>query len=135
MANEGNSRHTTPHPRWGETAAQVPNATNVVEPSGGKKDTGWVPGVDTLVGEWLNWIAWATGVFFRYIENSRALLWPRNQVMAGAGSGEGAVTAGAGLSINVAQGRVWIAGQMQLVTAATNLALAAADPTNGRIDL
>lgn len=134
MANEADSRHTTPFPRWGETAAQVPDA-GVVEPSGGVKDTGWVPGVDVPVAEWFNWISWAAGVFFRYIENVFAFMWTRNHVMAGASAGSCEVTAGVGLSVNVATGPVWIAGQMHKVPAATNLAIAAAHATLNRRDL
>ena len=134
MANEADSRHTTPFPRWGETTSQVPDA-NVVEPSGGKKDIGWLPGGEGVVGEWWNWLHWAAGVFFRYLENTNALLWTRNHVMAGAQSTEGVVTAGVGLTVDVTSARVWISGQMQKVPAATNLALAAADPTLDRIDL
>lgn len=134
MSNEANSRHTTPTVRWGETAAQVPSA-NVVEPSGGVKDVGWVPAVDGLIGEFLNWCTWSVGVFLRYIENTFAIGLTANHVMAGAAAGEGLVTAGAGLTVNVASSRDWIAGQMQLVPAVVNLALAVADPTDPRVDL
>jgi hypothetical protein len=134
MSNEADSRHTTPFPRWGETAAQVPSV-NVVEPSGGKKDLGWVPGAEGVVGEWWNWLHWAAGVFFRYVENALGLGLIYNHVMAGAAGTEGVVTAGAGLSVNVSSSRCWIGGGMYKVPAATNLALAAADPTHARLDL
>lgn len=134
MANEADSRHTVDTLRWGETALQVPDA-NVVEPSGGIKDVGWVPGVDVPVAEYFNWLSWTAGVFNRYVENSRALMWTRNHVMAGAAAGEGDISNGVGLSVDLTSARVWIAGQMQKVPAATNLALAAADPTDPRIDL
>lgn len=135
MANEANSRHTTPFPRWGETTAQVPNASNVSEPSGGKKDVGWVPGGEGITGQWWNWLHWAAGVFFRYIENALLLAYPDNHVMAGAPDTEGVVSNGAGLTVNVTAARVWLDGQMHKVPAATNLALAVADPTDARVDL
>lgn len=133
MANS-DSRHTTPTLRWGETTGEVVDA-NVVEPSGGKKSTGWVPGVDGAVAEWFNWLWYAAGAMLRYIEASRAKMWTRNHLMRGAGAGEGAVTNGVGLSLNVASAAVWVDGAMYQVPAATNLALAAADPTDDRIDL
>jgi hypothetical protein len=134
MPNEANSRHTAKIPRWAETAAQVPDSS-IVEPASGKKDTGWVIGVDDPNLGWWNWLHWAAGVGLRYIENTFTLQWIRNHVMAGAASTEGVVTAGVGLSVNVTSARVWLDGQMHKVPAATNLALAEADPTEARIDL
>lgn len=133
MANS-DSRHSTPTLRWGETTGEVVDA-NVVEPSGGKKNTGWIPAVDGAVAEWFNWLWYAAGAMFRYIEKSRAKMWTRNHLMRGAGAGEGAVTNGVGLSLNVTSAAVWVDGAMYQVPAATNLALAAADPTDDRIDL
>lgn len=135
MAGEANSRDTVPNYRWGETAGGGSVSANVAEPSGGKKNTGWVPGVDGLVGEWLNWLSWAAGVFLRYLENVLGLGLTDNHVMSGAAGTEGVITAGVGLSVNVTSSRVWIDGAMYTVSAASNLALAAADPTNPRTDL
>lgn len=133
MSNEADSRHTTTRPRWGETAAQVPDA-GTVEPPSGKKDTGWSLG-DVPNRSWWNWLHWAASVFFRYIENFLALGLTRNHVMAGAANTEGLITNGAALSVNVSFARCWIAGGMYKVPAAVNLALAAADPTDARADL
>lgn len=134
MANEADSRSTTPFPRWSETAAQVPSV-NVTEPSGGKKDVGWLPGADGVVGEWWNWLHWAAGVFFRYLENWLGLAFVDNALLAGTLNTEGVITAGVGLSVDITACRLWITGAMYKVPAAVNLALAAADPTNPRIDL
>lgn len=134
MSNEADSRDTTPFPRWAETAAEVPSV-NVTEPSGGKKDVGWLPGVDGIVGPWWNWLHWATGVFIRHIENIFALGLTRNHIMAGAAAGEGAVTAGVGLTVNVASSRCWLQGAMYVVPAEVNKTLTAADPTDPRIDI
>jgi hypothetical protein len=135
MSNEADSRHTVPSLRWAETAAEVPlGSPDLVEPSSGAKDLGWVAATTPNRG-WFNFLGWGVGVLQRYLLNAFGLLWPRDHLMAGAGAGEGAVTAGAGLSVNVTLARVWIDGAMYAVPAATNLALAAADPTNPRIDL
>ena len=133
MANS-DSRHTTPTLRWGETTGEVVDA-NVVEPSGGKKNTGWVPGVDGAVAEWFNWLWYAAGAFNRYVEASRAAMWTRNCVMAGASTSDGVVTPGVGMSVDVTAVKVWIDGAMYEVPAVTNLAVAAADPTDPRTDL
>jgi hypothetical protein len=134
MANEADSRHTVTLPRWGETESEVPSG-NVEEPSGGKKNTGWLPGGEGVVGPWWNWLHWATGVFFRYLERSRKLMWTRASMMAGAEATEGVVTIGAGMSVNVTSVRFWTTGAMYKAPSVTNLALAAADPTDPRWDL
>lgn len=134
MANEADSNHTTPLPRWGETAGEVPGV-GVVEPSGGKKDTGWVPGVDVPVGEWWNWLHWAAGVSLRYFHNRAELVWPRPQVVSGADPGEGVVTNGVGWSVDVTSCRVLIGGAMYTVPAATNLAVTDSAIAQSRIDL
>jgi hypothetical protein len=135
MANEANSRDTVPQFRWGETSGGGSVSANVVEPSSGKKDTGWVPGVDGIVGEWWNWLHWAARVAFRYTENAFGLGLVDNHVMAGAINTEGVITNGAGLTVNVSSARCWIGGALYTVPAATNLALAAADPSDDRLDL
>ena len=135
MAYEAESRDTVALPRWGETTGGAAVSGNVVEPSSGKKDTGWLPGAEGIVGEWWNWCHWATGVFFRYIENIFSLIWTRNHVLRGCAPTEGVVTAGTGLAVNVTSARVWISGKMYTVPAATDLPLAAADPTDPRRDL
>jgi hypothetical protein len=135
MANEANSRDTVPNFRWGETAGGASVSVNVVAPSSGKQDTGWIPGSDGIVGEWWNWLHWAARVAFRYVENFFGLDLVYNHVLTGAAGTEGVITDGAGLSINVSSARCWIGGAMYTVPAAVNLALAAADPSDPRLDL
>jgi hypothetical protein len=134
MANEADSRETVPNFRWGETAGGASVSANVVEPPSGQKDVGWAPG-DGLVAGWWNFCAWAARVAFRYLENWLGLDLPYNHVLTGAASTEGVVTNGAGLSVNVSSSRCWIGGSMYVVPAAANLALAAADPSDPRLDL
>jgi hypothetical protein len=129
------SRHNVTNPRWASTTGYVLHA-NAVEPPGPQKDTGWQPGVDVPVGEWWNWLHQQVFLFFAYLESFLSRFLTLNHVMRqGKASGTGAVTAGAGLSVNVTISRVWLGGAMYEVPAATNLALAAADPTNPRYDL
>lgn len=134
MSNEAHSRETCPTVRWGESAAEIPSV-NVVEPSGGKKDTGWVPGVDRPNAGWWNWLHWADGVFHRYVERAWDLLWPVDQIMAGNSSATAVVTAGTGLSVDITSAVMWIDGAMYTFVAANDLALTAAHATLSRRDL
>lgn len=129
------SRHNFSNPRWAVTNADVLDP-NAVEPPGPQKDTGWQPGVDVPVGEWWNWLHQQAAIFFAYLESWFAKAFTVNHVMRGGkATSAGAVSAGAGLSVNVTLSRVWIDGAMYEVPAATNLALAAADPTDPRFDI
>lgn len=129
------SRHNVSNPRWAVSNSYLLDP-NAVEPPGPQKDTGWQPGVDVPVGEWWNWLHQQTSIFLAYIESWVGRMFNANHVMRNAkGSTAGEVTAGAGLSVNVALGRAWIGGAMYEVAAVTNLALAAADPTNPRYDM
>jgi hypothetical protein len=128
------SRHNVTNPRWASTTGYVLDA-NAVEPPGPQKDTGWQPGVDVPVGEWWNWLHLQAFLMFSYFESWFAKAFPTNHIMRSAkGSGAGVITAGAGLSVNVTAGRGWVEGAMYEAPVATNLALAAADPTNPRLD-
>ncbi|NOT72470.1 MAG: hypothetical protein HOP09_14710 [Hyphomicrobium sp.] len=132
---EADSRHTVPTLRWGETALEVVSPSNVAEPSGGKKDVGWVPGGEGVIGEWLNWLHWAAGVFNRYMERRLAATWVRGALMADESGLRGNVTAGAGLSINIVVGTFQIAGAMYNVPGVLNKPLTAAHATLPRLDL
>jgi hypothetical protein len=128
------SRHNVTNPRWASTTGYVLDP-NAVEPPGPQKDTGWQPGVDVPVGEWWNWLHQQAFLFFAYLESWFAKALPTNHIMRNAkGSAAGTITAGAGLSVNVTALRAWVEGAMYEAPAATNLALAAADPTNPRLD-
>jgi hypothetical protein len=129
------SRHNFKVPRWAISAGDV-DSGNATEPSSGQKDVGWEPGVDSVNGRWWNWLHQQAGVFLTYIENVWDRRWTEPQVMRSSkGTSQGDVTAGVGLSVDVAACQVWIDGAMYQVPAATNLALATADPTDPRDDL
>lgn len=129
------NRASFSNPRWAVSTGETLDP-NAVEPPGPQKDTGWVPGVDVPVGEWWNWLHQQASIFFGYIESVWAKRWTVNSLLrSGKGTTSGQVSAGAGLSVNVALGRFWIEGAMYEIAAATNLALAAADPTNPRYDI
>lgn len=128
------SRHTVQLPRWGVNGETVD--ADVVEPPGAQKDSGWVPQVDVPVGEWWNWLHAMAYLFLAYLESILERRYNQNHVMRSAkGTTECQVSAGAGLSVNVVLGHVWLQGDMYEVPAATNLALAAADATNPRYDM
>jgi hypothetical protein len=128
------SNHTAPEPRWGMNTGETVDA-DVIEPADAKKDIGWNPG-EKPPAEWFNWVLWAAYMRVAYFASMIAKRWTLNHVMRnGKVANAGAVTAGAGLSVNVSLSRVWIEGAMYEVPAAVNLALAAADPTNPRNDL
>lgn len=128
------SRHTVSLPRWGVNGETIDS--DVVEPPGSQKDSGWVPQVDRPVAEWWNWLHAQAYLFLAYLESILERRYNQNHVMRSAkGTTECQVTAGAGLSVNVVLGHVWIQGDMYEVPAATNLALAAADATNPRYDM
>jgi hypothetical protein len=129
------SRHTAPLPRWGMTTGEAVDS-DVVEPADAKKDIGWLPASEKPPAEYFNWLSWAAYMCLSYIDSWVAKRWTLNHVMRnGKVANAGAVTPGAGLSVNVSLSRVWIEGAMYEVPAAVNLALAAADPTDPRNDL
>lgn len=129
------SRHNIDTPRWGYTLGDVQSGF-VTEPPGQKKDDGWEPGVDVPVGGWWNWLHQQASHMIEYLENYIGLEHLLPQVLRGEkGTGAGDVTAGVGLSVDVASARVLIQGFMYQPPAETNLALAAADPTDSRYDI
>lgn len=129
------SNHTAPEPRWGMDTGETVNV-NVVEPPSGQKDTGWVPFVDVPVLDWFNWKAWATYVRLAYLARIfNGMLTVNSLFRRGKGTAIAEVTAGSGLSVNVALGRAWIDGARWEVAAVSNLALATADATHPRFDL
>jgi hypothetical protein len=140
VSEEFKSRHNLRIPRWGDNDAGTVQSVHVTEPSGGVKDTGWIPGPVNaggtgIVGPWWNWLHYMAGQFFRYLDLRAALLWTRPSLMPGSAAGECAVTIGAGMSVNVATGRVMILGGMHSVPAVVGLALDPAHATLSRIDL
>lgn len=129
------SNHTAPEPRWGMTTGETVDA-DVVEPPGAQKDTGWQPFIDVPVLEWFNWLSWAAYVRLAYLSRILDRMFPVSSLLRrGKGTAIAEVTAGSGLSVNVALGRAWIDGAMYEVAAATNLALATADATHPRFDI
>lgn len=134
MATE-DSRDGFKYPRWGSTTGDVPTAY-AAEPPGQKKDDGWEPGVDKPTGEWWNWLHQQTYYFLRYIEGTWLRRWTEPHLFRSEkGTSAADVSAGVGLSVDVVTAQVWMEGFQFTVPAATNLALAAADPTNDRFDL
>lgn len=129
------SRHNFKLPRWASDTSGVASG-NETEPPSQQKDDGWVPNVDSINGRWWNWLHQQAYYWFSYAENLWDRRWTVAHVMrSAAGTNAGEVTAGTGLAVDVVAARVWIDGAMYLVPAATDLALAAADPTDPRYDL
>lgn len=54
-------------PRWARTALGVDATTNVTEPPSQKKDTGYVPGVDSLNASWTNFWRREVGKSIEYL--------------------------------------------------------------------
>lgn len=130
------SREQFKNPRWAIGAASETPDADAVEPPSQQKDHGWQPGTDVPVTEWWNWMWLQVYLFLAYIESAWANRWGINHLTRDqAGTTAGQVTAGTGLSVNVAAATVWIEGQQFEVPAETNLALDTADPTDPRIDL
>ncbi|HHO53825.1 MAG TPA: hypothetical protein ENK18_23870 [Deltaproteobacteria bacterium] len=129
------SRDKFKTPRWGVPDGGDVLAPGVAEPPGVKKDTGWIPGVDTPNILWWNWLHNQTSIFLEYLERLWSRLWADNHLPRNQPAGAGLVTAGTGLSVDVAPAGSFIEGAVYEVAAVTGLALTAADPTHGRWDL
>jgi hypothetical protein len=129
------SRNTVSLPRWAATGGET-LAGDSEEPPGPQKDTGWQAGIDVPVLNWFNWLHQQAYLFLAYLEIllGNVLTIPhllRHQK----GTTAFQVSAGAGLSVNVVGGQALIDDAKYEFASVTNLALAAADPTDPRFDL